>query len=186
MRNLILAFAVVSLMYASCAANKSTESSEEIPMMESIDSVPAPIIMARDYAGKYSFGTHPDSGATGVIQLYPLSDTSLLFYLDVNRGAPSYNMGAMLGEINVHNGTAIYSLKEGDYIDCQLNISFNADTLSITSPDGKSACGFGYGVYPDGKYLLQSHVLPKFFLTGEGDSIFFDGLTMEKYDKRFE
>ncbi len=172
---------VAFLILPSCSSKGTSDVTE---VAESIDTVIAEVPEVKNYVGTYSFGTHPDSGATGTIQLYPLNDTSLLFYLDVNRGAPSYNMGAMLGEVQIKDGRAMYSFKEGDYIDCKLNFIFSGDTLSLVSTDGQSDCGFGYGVYADGNYVLKSHELPRFFLTGEGDTIFFEGLTLEKYNKR--
>ena len=36
------------------------------------------------YGGVYAYGTSPDVGATGMIYVYPKSDTELLFYLELS------------------------------------------------------------------------------------------------------
>ena len=43
------------------------------------------------FGGIYRFGTNVENGPVGGITLYQLYDSTALFYLDICRGAPSYN-----------------------------------------------------------------------------------------------
>jgi hypothetical protein len=46
------------------------------------------------YLGIYSYGDDVEKGKTGTVFIYPETDSTILFYIDLNRGAPSYNMGS--------------------------------------------------------------------------------------------
>src|SRR5258707_15733728 len=60
------------------------------------------------YAGTYSYGADIEKGRVGNISISPETDTTILFYVDVNRGAPSYNMGALYGRVKIINGRGTF------------------------------------------------------------------------------
>jgi hypothetical protein len=64
------------------------------------------------YAGQYSFGKNVDEGPVGSVKIYPESDTTVLFYIDICRGAPSYNLGQRYSRLKIKNGVAIFFVKE--------------------------------------------------------------------------
>ena len=50
--------------------------------------------------GTYSFGDNIETGPVGSVKVYPLSENAALFFLDINRGAPSYNSGQLARKMN--------------------------------------------------------------------------------------
>lgn len=143
-------------------------------------------VLTRRYAGTYSFGDDIEKGAVGSVIIYPLSDSTVMFYLDICLGAPSYNLGQLFGQIEINNNIGIYSQFDEDSdrltFRCFLKFEFNSDELKITTEYGD--CGFGASVYADNTYKLVDKSLPKYFITGEGDTILFKGLTLEEFAHR--
>lgn len=45
------------------------------------------------FGAVYSFGSAVENSVSGKITLYPKTDSTMLFYLNVNRGARPFNMG---------------------------------------------------------------------------------------------
>lgn len=137
------------------------------------------------YAGTYRFGSYGDTtqtGPGGQVIIYALTDDSVLFYLDVSRGAPSYNMGSMYNRLFVNSNKCIFNIKL-DYCDnpCKLEFEFNDSTLTISTIDND--CGFGGNVIADGIYKKVDSNQPKYFENGEGDKVYFDKMTPENYNK---
>ncbi len=110
----------------------------------------------------------------GNILFYPNSDSSSIFRLEVFRGPPSYNSGAVTGLVR-SKGDNIYEFYEKDdiYMNCHLIMKLIADTLSIEVIDEKNECGFGYGVIPDGNFYLKDTNIPQFYYNGEGSKFYF-------------
>ncbi len=57
--------------------------------------------------------------------------------------------------LKVTNNKAMYILSDED-LKCKIEISFNNNIIKIKTLDNYHICGFGYGAYPDGKYILKS------------------------------
>lgn len=137
--------------------------------------------------GTYSFGDDVEKGAVGSVIVYPLTDNSALFFLDVCRGAPSYNLGQMFGQMTIKDNIGIYDSKLDDEdINCLLKFEFNSEGLKVTAVEGRDDCGFGHAVYADNTYKRLDKSTPKYFINGEADTIIFKGLTVEKYAHRFD
>lgn len=136
-----------------------------------------------EYAGTYTYGTTPDSGRTGVIYVYPNSDTTLLFYLELNRGAPSYNSGAIVGQMNIYRpGEADFSMiKENDLINCSMNLWFTNDSLFIRTNDKADDCGYGHAVYSRGDFKRTNKQKPEFFIDRSGEKTWFKELDWQKW-----
>lgn len=65
------------------------------------------------YAGTFSYAKDKN-GATGTILIYPESDSTILFYIEINRGAPSYNMGSLYGRLKIIKGQGLtYLMTKG-------------------------------------------------------------------------
>jgi len=129
-----------------------------------------------NYGGIYSYGTYPGTGQTGIIYVYPNSDSTLLFYLDLSRGAPSYNSGSLVGQMNIYSpGEANYTMSPKEYdLNCSLNFQFKNDTLYIRTNDNADDCGYGYGVYSEGNFILIDSITPEFYIDGVSEKTYFD------------
>ncbi|PZX61929.1 hypothetical protein [Hydrotalea sandarakina] len=136
--------------------------------------------------GTYIFGDNPEVGAVGSVIIYPNSDSTALFYMELSRGAPSYNSGELFGEIQLKDDFGIYdSRKYEPDLDCVLKFIFDLNKLVVISQNGHEDCGFGNAVVADHFYYRQNRSIPKYFIDGPGDTIQFKGLTLKKYLKRF-
>jgi hypothetical protein len=130
-------------------------------------------LLTTKYAGTYSYGDIEKSGI-GTIYIYPETDSSILFYIDLNRGAPSYNMGSEYGRIKIINGKGTYYTKEsGEEIGCKWNIQFIKNTIIIKTLENQDNCGYGYGVFNDGIYYQTSKIISTYFENQEGIKIYF-------------
>lgn len=136
--------------------------------------------------GTYSFGEDVETGAVGSVIVYPLTDSTALFFLDVCRGAPSYNLGQLFGQMTLNGNIGRYSEIEDEYFNCAVKFEFSKDALNVTTEEGHGECGFGNAVYADNMYKRIDKSIPAYFINGEGDTILFEGLTVEKYAHRFD
>ena len=131
------------------------------------------------YAGTYSYGLKPKSkdGHFGLIYIYPTKKDSILFYIEISRGTPSYNSGALEGEIKIHNKSAIY-FKKSEYSEknCKWNITFSDKDIVIKTIDFNNECGFGHNVYADGVYKKTSNKVPVSYITRTEEKVFFKNL----------
>jgi len=135
------------------------------------------------YAGTYSYGGVAEGDAGGMVIVYPESDSTILFYIDICRGEPSYNLGALYGRITLKGGQGVFYTKY-DYSNtgCKWQFSFLNDTLKISTIDYQYECGFGNGVVADGNYSRKSCVIPDFFENGESLKVYFKKTKPEEYN----
>jgi hypothetical protein len=135
------------------------------------------------YAGTYSYGTHPDSGATGILHVYQTSSKNLIFHLELNRGAPSYNSGELVGEIKIYSiGEGDFTIKkDSDFINCSMNLWFHNDSVYIRTNNRADNCGYGYGVYSYGDFKRISFENPEYFINRSGKTIYFKNLDWKEW-----
>ena len=133
------------------------------------------------YAGKYLFGTSPEEGATGLASIHPDTDSTLLIYLELSRGAPNYHSGALIGKLDINTpGQATYiNIDKKNFLNCHLEFTFKNKKLSISTKEGFDDCGFGYGVFADAEYKKKRHKKPLFFIDRVGEKTFFKDLIIE-------
>lgn len=125
-----------------------------------------------DYqGGTYSFGKNVEKGAVGSISIYPISSTKALFYLDVCRGAPSYNMGQLFGVMNIEGPNGTYENRLNEWMDCSLQFVFSKKHVVIDYIEDGYNCGFGHAVYANNTYKLIRKDIPQYYITGSGDTI---------------
>ena len=125
------------------------------PGQKSSTSVPA---KRATVTGTYSVSWKKQAGC--VLQVLQLSDDKIKFDLVCNRGAPSYNMGGSSGEIPLKDSVATYTDTEPG--PCEISFKFMSTKVVVSQSDDKRECGWGYGVVPNGTYLLKSRKPPKF------------------------
>jgi len=175
------------LVLFSCAKTKTDETSvSDTTKTDTVVNTPVAATnndTATDYAGVYEYGKDMEKEPVGQLTLYKQTADTYLFYLDVNRGAPSYNMGSVYGKLTVKDGKATYN-NQSDYADkpCKLDFAFTGNTIKVTS-GADIDCGFGNGVYADGDFNKTKSTAPDFFINGEGTKIYFNKTTPEDYNK---
>jgi hypothetical protein len=136
------------------------------------------------YAGDYSYGKNVEKEAVGSITIYPETDTTVLFYIDLCKGAPSYDLGQLYARLKIKNREGLYFSKE-DYNKkgCKWQVTINGDTLTIKTIDDFYDCPFGYGVIADHQYIRKSSKKYTYFINGEGHKIFFSKTSPQDYLK---
>ncbi len=114
-----------------------------------------------------------DGGASGELIVAKIKNDQYAFWLNVNRGWPSYNNGFIGGEFTIANNKARYAQLD-EYSDdkafCVLNFSFKTGVIDIVS-EGYEHCGFGHAVYADGKFSKSKTVLTASYLYNSLDGM---------------
>lgn len=127
-------------------------------------------------AGTYSYGPGAEKGRTGSLTIFPQNDSTVLFYVNLNIGPPSYNSGELFDTLKVQQNKAIYNRTSGDVdSDCRWEIDFLGDSIRIRTLNNAYSCGFGGNVRADGIYKVQNHEIPKFVIKNQGDTLYFEG-----------
>jgi hypothetical protein len=136
------------------------------------------------YSGVYSYGTDIEKSNVGTITIYHESGDTFLFYIELYRGAPSYNMGSLYGRLQITNDTGtFYSKLNKDDNGCKWTFTFKSDILTIRTVDNLIDCGFGNGVIADGNFKKQPNKSSDNFIDMEGKTIYFKNIKPEDYYK---
>ena len=171
---------LIILMLSSCGQNSGGQNKSSTS--DNTDNKTKTAFVTSKYAGTYSFGDDVKKGPVGSFAVYPESDSTILFYIDVCRGAPSYNLGQVFDRLVIKDDSALYLKREAGYENgCKLKMNFKGDELIIETVEGFNECGFGGNVYADNTYHRTDKNIPKYFVTGEGDTITFKNMTPEKF-----
>ena len=84
------------------------------------------------------------------------------FQLQLWRGAPTYNMGWLKGQLKVKDAKASFVSREGEWT-CRIDFVFSGASATLRQVEGSDAeCGFGHAVYADGTYVRKSRRKPVF------------------------
>lgn len=126
------------------------------------------------YGGTYTFGGNSEGAPNGIAYIYPENDSTLLFYLNISKGAPSYNCGEIDGRITVKDGRATFR-QDFDYgdNDCLLYFEFTYNAVTIIEDEKDCQCGFGSGVYINDIFQRTNSEIPQYYTTLSNDTIFF-------------
>ena len=183
-----LYYLIAFLTIYSCGSKDSSKTKTlEATTSQTVDKQPTVIKSSLNIGGTYSFGDNVEKGSVGTVIVYPLKKNSALFFLDVCRGAPSYNLGQLFGQMTIKDNIGTYDSKiDGEDFNCILKFKFASQQLEVITENGHEDCSFGGNVYADNKYNLINKSIPKYFINGEGETILFHGLTVEKYEHRFD
>ena len=129
------------------------------------------------YAGIYDDINMKKYGGFATITVYPETDDTILFYIKLQKGPPSYNMGSLIGRARIDNGVATFILDE---YDCRWSMTFTKSSLIIRTLQEKYDCGFGGGVIADGTYKRISSKIVHYFKDDNGKKVYFNELTHEE------
>ncbi len=136
------------------------------------------------YEGTYTYGENSAKGRMGSVMLFAEADSTMLFYIDVNHGAPNYHMGTLYGRIKMIGDSAIFYTKfESGDTGCKWKVKFIKSKLVITTIQEQYDCGFGHQVFADGEFSRASKKPLEYFETKEGTKIFFNKTKPEDYYK---
>ena len=177
MKNLLLITLTLSIAFAGFNCQSKTNK-----RLTSADKV-----KSSKYAGTYRFGSYGDptqTGPGGQVIIYALSDDSVLFYLDVSRGAPSYNMGSLYNRLTVGSDKCVFN-KKLDYCEspCKLEFVFKDSILTVSTLENGYDCGFGGNVIADGVYKKVDSNQPEYFENAHGKKVYFEKTPPELYYK---
>lgn len=172
MRKTAILLALLAIIAGSCKIKQSEN--EQGKNEQSKEQTPLSVTVPQ-YGGIYAFGdTLKEGAAKGKAYIYPENDSTLLFYVYTNNGAPAYNSGSIDGRISVHNGKAVFRTRFGDAeTQCVLRFNFRGDTLTIVQDNDECECGFGHGVYLDDTFLRITSETPLYYVTMANDKVYF-------------
>jgi len=135
----------------------------------------AKAIATTRYAGEYRWREADKADMGGTLTVYPESDSTILFYVESNDGAPVYHIANAFGRAQLRGDTATYFGKAPDDAHgCRLKIGFSpaaARVLMVSGPEND--CFFGGNFTPDGTYRRTSHAIPQQVVDGGGDTLRF-------------
>jgi len=139
-------------------------------------------LKTKKYAGTYLTGDVLSEEGGSSLKVYPESDSTVLIYVYIQNGAPSYNFGRLYGRVSILHGKGSFHTKM-DFQDngCHWLILINKDALVVTTIDRQNDCGFGNGVSADGRYKKVSGKIPMYFVQGDGEKVYFSKVTPEQY-----
>lgn len=173
-------FAALIMTFALIACNN--KSGSDTNALKTIDSsVETEPKISVNIGGTYSFGKNIEQEPVGTLFVYPKTSQFALFFLDISTGAPSYNSGQLFGAMTIKENIGTY---ESEDKQCRLKFKFQGREVKILSARTDEFCGFGNGVIAENTYTLKDKSKPKYFIDGP-DTIYFEGLTLEKYNQRF-
>jgi hypothetical protein len=115
-----------------------------------------------------------------LVEIHQINPGKIFFYLEVGRGAPDYNSGALYGTLTLNKKSGNYEYIPKDTVNnCKLVFIRYNNKLIIKTVNGD--CPFGYGVTADGIYKLTSKKNPQYFIDREDKKINFDKTPPDKY-----
>lgn len=177
--NLLALLALAALPTCTGPADKQAAGTTAVPAAAAARPVALPPTSAAGpltakYAGEYSWGDDQREAAGGTLTVYPESDSTVLFYVDVCNGAPAYHLAQLLGRASLKGNVARhFSQQDYDEHGCQLKITFSPSAAVVESVPGFEDCDFGQGVGADGTYKRVSHAIPQLVTDSAGDTLRF-------------
>ncbi len=122
--------------------------------------------------GTYHYGKPQKKEPYGILQIHHTKAGNYLFYLEVGRGEPSFNSGALYDKITFNKASGRY---EANTKGCVLQ--FLPDSKGVAIKSVKGDCGFPYGVVTTGTYVTKNLRNPSSFTTRTGKKFKFDKTT---------
>lgn len=133
------------------------------------------------FQGEYWNGGQTTEDAYQFLQIHYKRSGEIFFYIEVGRGAPSYNSGALYGRLVTNKRTGhLQYLAKDTTADCSLDFAMTDNKIVVKTINGD--CPFGYGVFADGTYKLKKKSNPMYFNDRSGQKIYFDKTDPEHYE----
>ncbi|MGI4873891.1 MAG: hypothetical protein ACRYFX_22250 [Janthinobacterium lividum] len=127
------------------------------------------------YAGEYRWREAEKDDMGGTLTVYPESDSTILFQVEANDGAPAYHLANAFGRAHLRGDTATYFSKAPeDEHGCRLKIGFSPTAARvILVSSAESDCFFGGNFTPDGTYRRTSRAVPQQVVSDGNDTLHF-------------
>jgi len=104
------------------------------------------------------------------IQIYPLNDNEILFYLHISKGAPSYNQWTLFWKVKIKN--YYWEFNDNETL-CNISFLFSEKNLTLKTLK-ESDCGFWYWVFADWNYNKISSIIPTTYTSLIGEELNFN------------
>ena|GEM_PF-1949029 len=144
---------------------------------------PRATLLTAAYAGEYNWGDTTREQAGGTLTVYPESDSTVLFFLDVSNGPPAFSLAQLYQRAVVRQGVGRCAFQaDYDSTGCRLRLRFSPREVVIETEPGYGECGFGNGASADETYRRSGSAAPQQFTDGEGKKIRFQSTTPEQYN----
>ena len=152
LRNILLFIIIFEIIFRSCTNSQTNE-----------------VVTKLD--GVYRYGDSSGEGPNGQVIIFTESDDSLLFYINISRGAPSYNMGTLYSRIAIKDGQGVFFSREFEIGEeaCKWSFTFSKNILTIKTIGKNYECGFGGNVWADGIYKKVENFKQDFFIDPHGE-----------------
>jgi hypothetical protein len=136
------------------------------------------------YSGTYSFGTDIEKEAVGRAIVYPETDSTILFFIDICKGAGSASIGQLYGRLIIKDGQGIYfSKRTSEKKGCKWKMVIDKNILSIKTLNDCNECGLGHSISADNQYKRKFEGIPSYFTDMEGRKVYFDKTPPENYSR---
>lgn len=164
---------VAVALLASCTDQPATTTPPAAPSPAAAAPVASPATTR--YAGKYRWREADKDDMGGTLTVYPESDSTILFQVDANGGAPAYNMAGVFGRAHLRGDTATYFGKAPeDEHGCRLKIGFSPKAAKvILVSQGENDCYFGGNFTPEATYRRTSYAVPQQVISDGNDTLRF-------------
>lgn len=135
------------------------------------------------YAGTYDYGGDPNRHRSGSMIVYPETDSTILFYVDLISGPPSYSLGELYGRIRITNDSGTFNANfDSSESGCKWRLKFSKNAVRIKTLDLHYDCHFGHDVYADGVFKRKSRKIPISFDDQSGKTIYFKKVKPKEYN----
>jgi hypothetical protein len=124
-------------------------------------SAPASAQQPRRTAASPVTGTYGKEGCR--LEVAPVATDSVHVQLRCTRPAPTFNLGFLDERLPIQSGVVRHDMREPGGR-CRIIIRFAGEQAVVTQDGTDLSCGFGGGVYVNGRYRRISRRLPSFDL----------------------
>lgn len=111
-------------------------------------------------------------GYSGTIQVKQLDKHTVVMTFEINKGAPSYNMGMFVDTLELNGNKVLYTVPESDS-SCRITFRFSKKGVKVVeeTDNYNFGCGFGHAVVADGYYDKTDHEVPVLTWPGTGEPL---------------
>lgn len=149
---------LIPLLTLACNLLSTPQQGVNVPDTEAVATIVPTLAEMPSYirTGTYATKTY-DNGAVCTLEIKGEPDQQ--FYLNCNRGAPSYNQGMMSSQFQVLEAN-VGNFKTDAFGVCELRFDFTETGVDVTQTGADYECGFGAGVTATGSYTYQNEQTP--------------------------
>ncbi|WP_461789653.1 hypothetical protein [Pedobacter sp.] len=134
-----------------------------------------------EIGGTYVFGDSGSGQAFGRLKIHPAADGQVLFFLEVNQGAPAYRMVQLDGELELDGRKGLYNSKVAAAgASCELSFDFLQGSVEVSVHPERNRCGFGGDVPLDHVFKLVDRAVPIDYVDAQGDTVLFERVTLSR------